>query len=336
MILMDDKKNKKSMIKTLALAVFCVALLIFPIICTSEYILRVVIMCFIYTLLASSLNLISGVTGQISMGHAGFFAVGAYTSSLLVMRLNWSVGAGLIYAGVLAAVVGAFVAYPSMRLSGGYLAIITLGFSEVIRLLIINFVDLTNGNIGLTGIPQPVFFGCEIDSNKKYYFYALSIVAVVLIAFSNIISSKFGRNLKAIKNDEIAAEVSGIHVHKTKVIAFSISAACAGIAGSLYSHLVMYIDPNVFTTDLSTTVLGMVVLGGMGNQLGVIISAFVLTILPEILRGFDKYRMLLYGVVLVAAMLIQAYDFKKTRIWDIIESVFLKQRKLVNRQNEDM
>lgn len=319
---MKNMMNRKRMGKWLALGLLAIVLLVFPQLCSSQYVLRIVIICFIYTLLASSLNLISGVTGQISMGHAGFYAIGAYTSALLAMRLGWPVWAGLLAAGFLAAVTGAFIAYPAMKLSGGYLTIITLGFSEVIRLLIINFVDLTNGNIGLTGIPQPVFFGYAINSNRKYYYYVLIVVAICLIAFANIISSKFGRNLKAIKCDEIAAEVSGIRVHRAKIISFMISAACAGIAGSLYAHLAMYIDPNIFTMDLSTSVLGMVVLGGMGNQIGVIISAFVLSILPEALRGFDRYRMLLYGIVLVAAMLMQTVDYKKTRFYHFVERLY--------------
>lgn len=324
---MNQSLQKKTLGRNLGILAAIVVFLVFPLVCKSEYVLRVVIMCFIYSLLASSLNLISGVTGQISMGHAGFYAIGAYTSALLAMRLGWPVWAGLIAAAVLSALAGLLIAWPAMRLSGGYLAIITLGFAEVIRLMIINFVGLTNGNMGLIGIVNPVFFGISIDTNKKYYYYAFIVVLLVLLLFANLIASKFGRNLKAIKYDEIAAEVSGVHVHRTKVIAFMISTACAGIAGSLYAHLVMYIDPKAFTTDLSTSVLGMVVLGGMGNQVGVLVSSFVLTILPEVLRGFDRYRMLLYGVLLVVAMLLQTVHFQKTAAWELLERLLHRNQK---------
>lgn len=325
-------KNRNA--RVITIFVLLVISLMLPMLLTSEYVLRILVMCFIYAILAASLNLLSGITGLISLGHAGFYAVGAYTSALFAIRLGWPVWTGLLLAAVVAGLFGLFIAWPATRLSGGYLAIVTLAFAEVIRLLIINFVELTNGNIGLMNIPQPEFFGLILNTCKRYYYYALIVLVVVLVLIANLVNSRFGRNLKAIKSDEIAAEVSGVNLHGTKVLVFVISAAIAGMAGSLYAHLAMYIDPKVFTTDVSMTVLGMVVLGGMGNQVGAVVSAFGLTILPELLRGLDRYRMLFYGVLLVAAMLIQTVDVKKALKTKLEDRKAKKQMAVEDQNNE--
>lgn len=315
---------KTRKLKNTILALLLIVFIILPYIGTSEYFLRILIMCFLYSILSGSLNLISGVAGQVSMGHAGFFAIGAYTSALLSMRLGWPVWGGLIFAAIVAGAAGILIGYPSLKLTGGYLAIVTLGFSEVVRLLLINLIDLTNGNIGLSGIPMPVFFGITLDTNSKYYPYALFVTLIILIMLRNIEMSKFGLNLRSIKCHEIASEMSGINVHKSKIIAFAIAATCAGVAGSLYAHLIMYIDPNVFVTDQSTMILAMVVLGGMGNLYGTVFMAFVLTILPEAMRGLQNYRLLMYGFVLVIAMLLKTVDFTENRF--VVQLNSLKNR----------
>ena len=302
---MSRAKKIKSSLLLLLLAVF----IVMPFLGISEYVLRVLILCFLYSILAGSLNLISGITGQVSMGHAAFYAIGAYTSALLSMRAGLPVWLGLPCAALVAGVFALLIGHPSLKLTGGYLAVVTLGFSEVVRLLLINMIDLTNGNIGLSGIPMPEFFGVTLNTNSRYYPYALIITVLALVLLSNIEHCKFGLELRAIKTGEIAAEVAGINVHRSKLIAFTIAGMFAGVAGALYAHLIMYIDPNVFNTDVSTTILAMVVLGGMGNLYGTVIVAFILTILPEALRGFNTYRLLVYGIILVLAMLSKAIDF---------------------------
>lgn len=290
-------------------------LMLFPLTGASEYIIRVACTCMIFVMLSTSLNLISGVAGQISMGHAGFYAIGAYTSALLVMRLGFPVWAGLICAGIMSAIVGFLIGIPALKLAGGYLAILTLGFAEIIRLIAINWDSLTMGQYGLSNIPVPEFFGVVLNTNSKYYFYELLVTLATIFILNNLIKSRFGRNLRAIKDDEYAAEASGVNVHMTKVAAFTVAAFFAGLAGSLYAHLITYLDPSAFVADVSTTVLAMVVLGGVGNQGLTIVAAILLTIIPEFLRGFVKYRLLIYGFVLIFAMLIKTVNFKQIKFF---------------------
>ncbi len=288
----------------------------------SQYTQRIAIMCFIYIILATSLNLISGVAGQVSMGHAGFFAIGAYTSAILSVDFQMPALVGLLCGGLLSGLFALAVGWPCLKLSGGYLAIFTLGFAEVIRLICINWRSLTRGNYGLRGISRPSFGGYVLDTNLKYYLYAFVIMLICLFFLHNLGKSWFGRNLAAIKDDEIPAEAMGINVHLSKTIAFAISAFFAGVAGSVYAHFMTYIDPSAFVSDVSTTVLGMVVLGGFGSFYGCIASASVLTALPEMLRGFSEYRMLLYGFVLVIAMLLRTVDVKNSALGIRLQGVY--------------
>ena len=198
---------------------------------------------------------------------------------------------------------GLLIAIPTLKLSGGYLAILTMSFAEIIRLILLNWTDVTRGPMGILNIPTPNLFGYTIKSSAAFLYLVIIIAIVVYIALRNLIRSKFGRNLKALRDDEISSESMGINVYRHKVIAFVISTGIAGIAGALYASYMEFIDPTSFISDESTVILSMVVLGGMGNMNGSIIAAVLLTVLPEALRSFSDYRMLVYGVVLVVMML---------------------------------
>ncbi|HIS78658.1 MAG TPA: branched-chain amino acid ABC transporter permease [Candidatus Caccousia stercoris] len=262
---------------------------------------------FINIILTVSLNLVSGFLGQLVLGHAGFMRVGAYTAALFTLYsglpLTIAFPISIVLAGVMAAVFGVIIGVPALRLRGDYLAIITLGFGEIIRVIILA-CDFTGGAKGLRGIPTILPKGSDATSlalaKYSYVFWLAVITVVVIWAF---VRSRHGRAVIAIREDEIAAEASGIHTTYYKLFAFVMAAFFAGVAGSVYAHHIGVLDPGKFNFDYSVEILLMAVLGGLGSITGSIIAAVALTILPEFLRGFEDYRMLIYAVILIIVML---------------------------------
>ena len=307
---MKIQKVKKGILPVLLIA----ALYGIPFCVKNQYMLRIGVYVCIYSILACSLNLISGVCGQVSMGHAAFYGIGGYASALVAIHfgINWVVC--VIAAAIAAGVIGVLIGIPALKLSGGYLVICTVGFGELVRLILLNWVSLTRGPMGLVNIPRPVLFGVTIKSGSQYMVVALTLFLLIYLILHNILNSKYGRNLKAIREDEIAAETMGIHVHREKVIAFAIAAAMAGAAGSLLAHYMLFISPTIFVGDFSTNILSMVVLGGMGFMPGSVIAATLLTVIPETLRGLDKYRMLIYGFLLIGLMLGKNVSWETTAL----------------------
>ena len=262
---------------------------------------------FINIILTVSLNLVSGFLGQLVLGHAGFMSVGAYTAALFTLYsglpITIAFPISIVLAGVMAAVFGVIIGVPALRLRGDYLAIITLGFGEIIRVIILA-CDFTGGAKGLRGIPTILPKGSDATSialaKYSYVFWLAVITVVVIWAF---VRSRHGRAVIAIREDEIAAEASGIHTTYYKLFAFVMAAFFAGVAGSVYAHHIGVLDPGKFNFDYSVEILLMAVLGGLGSITGSIIAAVALTILPEFLRGFEDYRMLIYAVILIIVML---------------------------------
>ncbi len=247
--------------------------------------------------LATSLNLASGYLGQLTLGHAGFMAVGAYVSSLMGIHLGLPLVVCLFFGALASGFVGFLIGMPTLRLKGDYLCIITLAFNEIIRVILLN-LEITNGAKGLMGMPG------VIDFNGAF----LSVVITIYVIYA-IVKSRHGRAIISIREDEIASELTGINVTYYKILAFAISALFAGLAGGLYAHYMGMLVPKSFDYNKSVEILVMVVLGGLGNLKGSVIAAIVLTILPEMLREFSDYRMLLYAIVLIATMI-----FKETKI----------------------
>ena len=249
----------------------------------------------INVILAVSLNLATGFLGQLVLGHAGFMSVGAYSAALFTMYSGLptvvSFPLALLVGGIVAAAFGVIIGVPALRLKGDYLAILTLGFGEIIRVLILA-MPFTGGAAGLSGIPLLTTF--------TYVFIIAIITVAVIFAF---IHSRHGRAVIAIREDEIAAEAAGIHTTYYKLLAFVLAAFFAGIAGGLYAHHIGVLDPSKFDFNYSVEILIMVVLGGMGSITGSIVAAIVLTLLPELLRGLSEYRMLIYSVILICVML---------------------------------
>ena len=249
----------------------------------------------INVILAVSLNLATGFLGQLVLGHAGFMSVGAYSAALFTMYSGLptvvSFPLALLVGGIVAAAFGVIIGVPALRLKGDYLAILTLGFGEIIRVLILA-MPFTGGAAGLSGIPLLTTF--------TYVFIIAIITVAVIFAF---IHSRHGRAVIAIREDEIAEEAAGIHTTYYQLLAFVLAAFFAGIAGGLYAHHIGVLDPSKFDFNYSVEILIMVVLGGMGSITGSIVAAIVLTLLPELLRGFSEYRMLIYSVILICVML---------------------------------
>ncbi len=262
---------------------------------------------FINIILTVSLNLVSGFLGQLVLGHAGFMSVGAYTAALFTLYsglpITISFPISIVLAGVMAAVFGVIIGVPALRLRGDYLAIITLGFGEIIRVIILA-CDFTGGAKGLRGIPTILPKGSDATSlalaKYSYVFWLAVITVVVIWAF---VRSRHGRAVIAIREDEIAADASGIHTPYYKLFGFVMAAFFAGVAGCVYAHHIGVLDPGKFNFDYSVEILLMAVLGGLGSITGSIIAAVALTILPEFLRGFEDYRMLIYAVILIIVML---------------------------------
>jgi branched-chain amino acid transport system permease protein len=294
--------------KTLLLVSILVSLLISSLSgYINAYYLDVITGVGINIILAVSLNLINGYTGQFSLGHAGFMAVGAYTAAAITKfagpQLLSVLGGGnsfttgllflvaLIAGGVMAAVAGLFVGVPSLRLKGDYLAIVTLGFGEIIRVIFRN-IEWLGGSLGLTGIPPYTNF-----------FWVFSFAAITVYVVACMVNSTYGRGFIAVHDDEVAAEAMGLNATKYKIIAFVIGAFFAGTAGGMYGHFKLSIDPKGFDFIKSIEIVVMVILGGMGNTVGVIIAAVLLTLLPEILRPVAEYRMMLYSLLLIILML---------------------------------
>lgn len=282
-----------------------ILLLTLPFLGMGDYMLRIAIMAGVYIVLSLSLHLIVGITGQISLGHAAFYGIGAYTSALITLQCGAPFWLAALAAALLSGMVALAIGIPSLRLRGGYLAITTLGFNEIIRLVLINWDSLTRGPMGLPGIPAPTMLGYRFENNVSYYYLILILVFITFIVMSRILHSKIGRNLLAIREDDIAAEAMGISLLKYKVIAFVIGAIFAGAAGSFYAHFVSYIDPQSFSFDESVIILSMVVIGGMGSLAGAALGATLMVILPEALRFLVQYRMLIYGIMLVVMMLLR-------------------------------
>lgn len=284
----------------------------------STYQNQVLLLVGINIILAVSLNVATGYLGQLPLGHAGFMAVGAYTCALFTKYCTWpeplAFAAGLALGAAMACIFGILIGIPALRLSGDYLAILTLGFGEIIRITLNNIDNVLGFSL---------FYGAKGLKNIPKYSDLLSVfLCVVLTCFfiHTMIKSRHGRAVLAIRDNEIAAESCGIQTTYYKVMAFSFSAAFAGLAGGLYAGYLGVLDPASFDFMKSIEILVMVVLGGMGSMLGSILSATVLTILPEALRSVADYRMVLYSVVLILMMifrpggLLGSYDFSLSRI----------------------
>jgi branched-chain amino acid transport system permease protein len=279
------------------------ALLVFPLLVTSEYLLRIAVLAGIYIILTSSLNVTNGYTGLFSFGHAAFYGIGAYTAAILATRFGLSFWLTLPLAGIVAGAFGAAIALPTLRLTGIFLALVTIGFQEITYLVILNWIGLTRGPMGIPGIPPPTFWGSPLTGNRGYYYLVLALDVLLLFILSRIVTSRVGRAFVAIREDELAAQASGIATFRYKVLSFVIATCFAGVAGAFFAHHARFVSADSFRLDETFAILTMLIVGGMGSLPGPVIGAVFLVVLPEASRFLAEYRGVVYGLILMAVIL---------------------------------
>lgn len=307
--------------QSLGWALFVIALLVPVLFSGNRYLVDIATTVLIYVMLGWGLNVVVGLAGLLDLGYVAFYAVGAYSYALLSQYFGFSFWLCLPIAALFAATFGILLGYPTLRLRGDYLAIVTLGFGEIIRLVLVNWTELTGGPNGISSIPRPgflglsfapgegqtfaSFFGFDYSSSHRiiFLYYLIFILAVL----TNLLVLRMrkvptGRAWEAVREDEIACKALGINITNIKLSAFAIGAMLGGLAGVFFAARQGFISPESFTFNESAIVLAIVVLGGMGSQLGVVFAALVLVLLPELGRNFAEYRMLLFGAAMVLIM----------------------------------
>lgn len=300
-------KNKNNIIIfAVTIAVYALVMILVNAGLLSRQMTSIIVPVCVNIMLAVSLCLIVGFLGELTLGHASFMSIGAYTGALITLNTTalpvpLAFAIAILAGGLVAGLFGILIGVPVLRLKGDYLAIVTLGFGEIIK-SIINSLTITGGAAGLSNIPK--------YSTYKQFTLIYIIMVLMILLIANLVHSRHGRAISSIRDNYIAAEATGIPVSRFKVTAFVISAVFAGIAGVIYAHNVGILKPGNFDYNKSIEILVMVVLGGMGNIKGSIIAALILTLLPEVLRGLDDYRMLMYAVVLIAMMIFNNSAFK--------------------------
>lgn len=287
--------------KGFLIVVLILFLLVLPLL-TNNYFMDVSTISGIYIILALGLNVVVGLAGLLNLGFVAFYAIGAYSYALLSTQANISFWASLPIGIFLVAMSGVILGFPALRLRGDYLAIVTLGFGEMIRLILNNWDSVTKGPNGILNIAPPKLGSFVFTKPVHYYYLILFFVILAVIAITRINNSRIGRAWVAIREDEVAAEAMGIDTMKMKLLAFSFGALWAGLGGVFFAAKMRFVSPESFTFFESVIILCMVILGGMGSIAGVILGALILVILPEALRGFELYRMLALGGGLVLMM----------------------------------
>jgi len=316
--LLQNKKFKTPFLMALALF-FIVYPFIFPMYHTS-----IMISALVYVMLGLGLNIVVGLAGLLDLGYVAFYAVGAYTYALLNLHFGISFWLALPISALLGTMFGTILGYPVLRLKGDYLAIVTLGFGEIIRIILENWDELGNGPRGIGNIPAPSFFGHQFgqhDSVIYIYFIVIALVLLTIFFVNRLENSRIGRAWIALRDDEIACQAMGIDKVKTKLTAFALGATWAALGGVVFAAKTSFINPMSFTIWESITILCVVVIGGMGSAIGVIAGALVLILLPEYLRAVSEYRMLVFGALQVIVMVFKPegliksvrkiYKFKK-------------------------
>jgi branched-chain amino acid transport system permease protein len=277
--------------------------LMMPQLTPNEYVFRVVIAILIDIPLALGQNLITGFGGMLTLGQAGFYAIGAYTSALLVQQLDTPWPLALLAAGVVTCLFGILLGFPCLRVSSDYLTLMTIGFNEIVRMILLHWTELTRGPRGLVGVPPPQIGSFVFNTSTRYYFLYLSLTVLCYICMHQIVNSHIGRALVAIREDETAAGATGINPAYYKVLAFAFGTFWAGIAGSMLAHFLMFVSPATFTIDESLLHMQMAILGGLGSLPGSVLGAAILVGAPQVFQPLFRYRMLLNGILMVALMI---------------------------------
>jgi branched-chain amino acid transport system permease protein len=308
------------------------AIALLPSFISNQYYIQILIFIGLYSILALSLNLLNGYVGLLSIGHAAFYGIGAYASAKLVMEAGFPFPLAMLGSGFIAGIFGYLIAKPTLRLSGIYMTLATLGFNMIFFLVLQNWMSFTNGPLGIMDIPPPNIFGYAIESRTQYYYLIFFLLLLTIGSMHRLMTCRFGRALVGIRENELAAEAMGIHTTRYKIQAFVLSAFYAGIAGSYYAHFVKYISPDSFYIYESFILLAMLAFGGQGNLIGPVVGAAILIVIPEVFRFLQEYRMLVYGSVLIIMMLVRRqgllggknYSLRLTRFDDQPAAVYTR------------
>ncbi len=281
----------------------------------NPFILNMLSMAALTVIVVTGLNLLLGFAGQISLGHAGFVALGAYISSLMAVKLNINPWAAIFIAVLVTSFLGALIGYPTLKLKSHYLAMATLAIGEIIHILANNYVTLTGGPQGFSGMPMLSLFGLRLDSEIKFYLFIWPVTFLLILLAINLVNSRYGRAYKTIKSKENAAYAFGINVHIYKVFIFTISVFYASLAGALYAFYIGFISPSSFGLVQSIDYIVMVVIGGMGNFFGIFFTTVILSLLPNILTSMEDYWPIVNGLLLIFAMMLMPNGLKRLFSW---------------------
>ena len=280
-----------------------VGVLCLPLLADSPYLLHIAVVTGFYVILVQSLNLVLGYCGLLSFASPAFFGMGAYVATLLALRLGWDSAATFALAGVGGVLTGIVIGVPSLRVSRHSFVIVTLSATLLLQLVALNWEDMTRGSLGLANIPAPRLFGVTVGTRLEWYYLSAAAAASSVLLTWAVVSSRFGRAMVAVRDNEQLAIACGIDVFRTRLFAFCLSGGLAAFAGSLYAHFISYIDPGVFGFSVTETLLIMVILGGSGRLWGPIGAAVLFTALPDLLRLTPEIRSLAYGLILLAVVL---------------------------------
>lgn len=280
-----------------------IAMLVLPNLGFKPSAIRILVRILLYATLAGALNMINGYSGQTCIGFAGFFSVGSFVTAILSTRISAiPYPVLMLLSGIGAALFGAFVALPTLKLKGVYLSFVTIGASELIRIIAYNWTSLTGGAFGIKNIPAPSFFGFEINKPLRYYYFTLVILAIFLFVSNRVLKSRVGRAWMSIREDQLSSKSLGISTSKYKVINFCYGAFWAGICGAMYAPYLRYIDSSIFDMDECFNILSMVIIGGQATLVGPIVGSTLVTLLTEALRFLNEWRYVLYAVLIIAMM----------------------------------
>lgn len=274
-----------------AFAVIC------PFLFSSEYMLNLFCQALINMIVVLGLNFITGLTGNMNLGTAGIMGLGAYTSALLNTKLGLDPWLGLLAAIAIGYVIGQALGYPSLRIRGVYLSLTTIAFAEIVRLVLNNTTNLTNGTQGVLGIQRYNLFGYVLDTSHSFFYFLLVVVVLFVFTSHRLVQSKWGRAFKALSDNPDAAESLGINISKVKIQAFTLATIFASIAGALYAHYFGYINPSTYNFDFSVKYVTMLMIGGIGMVGGNLFGALIVTLLPEMLRFLGDYYLLVYYTI---------------------------------------
>jgi len=279
--------------------------LIIPLIVPDPYYNRILNVAFIYAISVYGFNIISGLTGQLNFAHAGFVGIGAYTSAILTSTFTLPVGWAMLIAVLVTGFFGLIIGFPALRTRGVYFSLTTLGFGVILFMIFENWIDLTGGPMGFTGIPPVYISGIDIDFGTKsaFYYICLFFLGIAIYINRELFHSKLGRAMLAVHGNEDLAQSVGISIVKTKLIAFVMATMLLGLSGSLFAHYFHFISPTSFTITETFSCLTMLVVGGMGTLAGPLIGSVIFTILPEVLRGLAELQLIIYGIILMLCII---------------------------------